>query len=343
MNKQNRDVRFDIIKAVSITFVFIGHILQFGFEEYTLNPVFNIIWALQIPLFMFVSGYFAVSKTSVTKSLDYKKIVKRAVAYILPFFSYFYIIKVLLLGNFKRDFIKATIYLSTHLESSMWFLFVVFILYLMFTVADYVSNRFKKEFVKFIILILSLLCLMIPWFLIVLKLNSSFLGAKYVIYYSAFFGFGYILRQYKSKFEKIINNNLKNIIFLGCLLIFMGIVLNTQLCLKNDSVINVILRIVAGFAGIIVLGIMCLNITYKKSKVMDTVLKLGENTLQIYFAHMLFLPVFKMTNIPIFSVEGIIVLIVNSSIIGLFTYATIKIIQSNSLTNLIFFGKMKLR
>ena len=61
-NGKQRDVRFDVIKAVAIILVFLGHIMQFGFDSYTGNPAFQIIWALQIPLFMFVSGYFSTNE-----------------------------------------------------------------------------------------------------------------------------------------------------------------------------------------------------------------------------------------------------------------------------------------
>ena len=56
---KKRDRRLDCIKGIAISLVVIGHILQFCYSDYSSLFVFNIIWTLQIPLFMVVSGYFA--------------------------------------------------------------------------------------------------------------------------------------------------------------------------------------------------------------------------------------------------------------------------------------------
>ena len=56
---KDRDGRLDCIKGISISLVLIGHILQYGYENYSSTFLFNIIWTLQIPLFVIVSGYFA--------------------------------------------------------------------------------------------------------------------------------------------------------------------------------------------------------------------------------------------------------------------------------------------
>ena len=58
INKK-RDGCMDCIKGIAVSLVVIGHILQFSYPGYDSLFIFNIIWTLQIPLFMFVSGYFA--------------------------------------------------------------------------------------------------------------------------------------------------------------------------------------------------------------------------------------------------------------------------------------------
>lgn len=57
--KQKRDGRLDCIKGIAISLVVLGHILQFCYVGYSSTFLFNIIWTLQIPLFVIVSGYFA--------------------------------------------------------------------------------------------------------------------------------------------------------------------------------------------------------------------------------------------------------------------------------------------
>lgn len=56
---KERDGRLDCIKGIAISLVIIGHILQICYEDYSSTFLYNIIWTLQIPLFVIVSGYFA--------------------------------------------------------------------------------------------------------------------------------------------------------------------------------------------------------------------------------------------------------------------------------------------
>ena len=339
MKNCSRDIRFDIIKGISIILVFWGHIFQHSFENFAKNPIFNIIWALQIPLFMFVAGYFCVTNSD-AKSLDFKKIGKRTFAYLLPFFSYFYIVKIGILGAFDRNIVTATSYLSSHLESSLWFLWVVFVFYVMFTIADVIHNNFKSTFMKLAMLFLSLLVLLIPWIVIALKIGTAFLGAKYVIYYSVFYCLGILLKKYKIIISKVLANHIfKKLIYVISLFIFTIIVFNSELHSKHDTLLNVFLRLISGFTGIIVVGSMCLEIKNASSKICNYIIRLGEKTLQIYFSHMLLLPILRKIDIPIFSVDGIVILVINTIIIGIFTYGIIKIIELNTFTNFIFFGK----
>lgn len=340
-SKKMRDCRFDIMKAISIILVFVGHIMQYGFERYTDSWFFNIIWALQIPLFMFVSGYFTASEKKTTMKDGIAKIGKRAAAYLMPFFSYFYIIKVLILGKFGRNPIEATAKLLYHLESGLWFLWVVFVLSAIFILADVFYHKAKRPVGKLFALALAVFVLLLPWVVFCWKISTTFLGSKYVLYYTVFFGAGFLVRKYKPVVAKLLQNRwIADMGFTVCLAVFAGIIFNTQLCQSSDGLVNTILRVLAGMAGIVVVGSLCRQIRGdSESRVKKAMLLIGENTLEIYAAHGLLVAILPKLDIEIFTCAGYITMAIYTIVIGVLTYGLIAILKANKLTNFLCFGK----
>lgn len=64
--QQKRDIRFDVLKGIATLVVVFGHVLQYSIKGYENSLIFNIVWSLQIPLFMVVSGYFSMSSKKQT-------------------------------------------------------------------------------------------------------------------------------------------------------------------------------------------------------------------------------------------------------------------------------------
>ena len=333
LEKKQRDPRFDLIKAISILLVFTGHILQYGFKEHTNNPVFNLIWALQIPLFMFVSGFFFAGHNSIAK------IGKRAVAYLVPFFTYFYIIKVLILGHFQRDLLKATTYMVSNLEVSLWFLWVVFVLQAIFVLAGLAADKAKRYRGSIFLFGVCVALLLLPWMGICFGVGTTFLGAKYVLYYTVFFGAGFLVKKYRSLIAQLLNKPWVSEGLLGCCLILLaGIVFNTELCKEQDEILNIVLRVVSGFVGIAAVGLLCRKLP--REKISDKLQRIGGHTLEIYFVHMLLLGILPKADMPIFSVEGLLHFAVYFSLIAVLTVGIIKLLKINKLTNLLCFGKL---
>lgn len=62
--KKDRNLYLDILKAICIVFVIVGHCIQFGSgneyyleEAYFENPMFIFIYSFHMPLFALISGY----------------------------------------------------------------------------------------------------------------------------------------------------------------------------------------------------------------------------------------------------------------------------------------------
>lgn len=85
--ERKRDYNMDMIKAIAITLVVIGHIVQYicvpeGFWE---NHVFRYIYSFHMPLFMFISGYFSYCPQ---KEIDAEWLKQRFVRLMLPFLAW---------------------------------------------------------------------------------------------------------------------------------------------------------------------------------------------------------------------------------------------------------------
>lgn len=82
MNTLNRDLSFDALKGILILFVVIGHSIAdcfYKIGDVSHNVVFNAIYLFHMPLFIFVSGYFANSMTKYTFPIVFRRKAKRLI------------------------------------------------------------------------------------------------------------------------------------------------------------------------------------------------------------------------------------------------------------------------
>ena len=66
--KKIRDLRMDNIKALLIILVVLGHVLELFLKSGSVKTVYKLIYSFHMPLFIFISGYFA--------KFNIKKIIK---------------------------------------------------------------------------------------------------------------------------------------------------------------------------------------------------------------------------------------------------------------------------
>lgn len=87
MGKKERDSSLDAVKGFTILIVMLGHVLVLNKIN---DPIlYDWIKAVQMPLFMMVSGYLCGLSSKAQSPGDYGRMVgKRAVGYMLPFFAW---------------------------------------------------------------------------------------------------------------------------------------------------------------------------------------------------------------------------------------------------------------
>ena len=138
-----RNLFLDAYKGILIVLVVIRHVLQNSVTDEG-GILTNYIWAIQMPGFMIVAGFFSVKEVeSFSKCI--RRIQRSFIHYMLPFFAWFYLINVLLLGNFSRDFLQASKAIILRVDNGLWFLWVIFFLSAISNIANLIHSTLKGK------------------------------------------------------------------------------------------------------------------------------------------------------------------------------------------------------
>lgn len=160
-------------KAVAIFLVLVGHVVQYSGKSGPDNCLWAFIYSFHMPLFMFMSGMFAVKSMNLTTG---RFVYKKFVQLLLPVASWSVFAVLLFHGGIST-------YLDLVSLSGMylWFLKILFLCYLLMFILNRISMFMRSHRISlfpicfFIILVLLLLpvkdyfywnlCFMFPFFL----------------------------------------------------------------------------------------------------------------------------------------------------------------------------------
>ena len=287
-----------------------------------------------MPGFMLVAGYFAARRID-NCSIAGKRILLSAQHYALPFFSWFILVNCLLRGGYGRNPITALETLLTHVDSGLWFLWVVFILSSVTTLANQALTSEKGR-------ILKTVAVMIVSFGIFAGVGIvsgiNFLGVKYILYYAVFYGFGWLLRWtenwWKQWWPKVCNAAVAI-----ALIVFLAIVFNYDLYHAQDNLIGIVLRCIAGLTGNCVLLWFCRQYREKLAELQFG--WIGMYTLEIYCVHVNYTQLIRLSDNGLFSLTGFHNFAISFAITLLFTLVTICVFRSIPAFNYLFFGRNK--
>lgn len=296
----------------------------------------NLIWAVQMPGFMLVSGYFA-NRRVVTLKESGGRICKNAEHYALPFLTWYVGITTLLLGYNDRNVIAGLRGLFMRVDRGLWFLWVVFILSIVATFCNLAMSKGRNEIQKVSLLILNCVASIVFLGVLARLFSVNFMGIKYVLYYAIFYGFGWLIKEMGDWGKKYWERYKEYILFV-CLLIFLIIVYNYDLYHCGDDLISIVLRCIAGFTGNAV-------IIYTLGKYENMISKtklntIGEYTLEIYVTHMYVNGLFmKSSQNSFFTATGFANFIVSLIVTIIFTIIIIAVFKSIPAANYLMYGK----
>ncbi len=260
------------MRGIAIILVVLGH--SIGFLE---NPLNRVILSFHMPLFFFISGILAKTKTQQGDFISFKcYLMNKTKTILIPQIILF--VEKVGIDYFKHQKITGSLLLT---EAFNWFLIVLFYVVILFYVCDKIALIEKKW------LLLFLTFLFIVVVVEVLNLKTIFhieiLPVAFLFYLSGYYTKNNLLKKEKSETKKILSKNLW-IFSLPVMAIIS--VWNSPIAMYNNDYGNLIL-----FGLTSVLGIWG---TYEISiRIYDNnILRwYGKNSIVIYIFHFGFLNV----------------------------------------------------
>lgn len=339
--KRNRSI--DAVKGLAILLVMLGHVFVHNHME---DPyLYDLIKAVQMPLFMIVSGYLCGQGRKIEDLKTYGEILKkRGISYLVPFFSWLTLMHLEdLFAAYRRVFFE--------LDFGLWFLAVLFILTVMVYTAQLLCAPFRKksafwtEVVFWIIYGAECLVLVVQ----ILK-GNTFLSPYLTILYVPFYMLGYLAGNYGKVYFSREQKSSERISFCDHRLLRGGILLAGAVFLyliiakdlnSMESRLDTLIQMIASFLGCFVLiyGIFSL----KDGKIKRVLAWLGGYTLEIYVIHYHFANIlnFKNQTYDFYTPEGFLFVLASFVAMSAVTFSFIYVIKRVKILNFVLFGKRK--
>lgn len=327
-----RDIRFDMLRGIATLVVVFGHVLQYSIKDYEDSLIFNIVWSLQIPLFMVVSGYFSTSR----KEPSLQKLGSQLFRYLWPCVTYFIILSVV---YHHQNPLSSAYNLLWHLEGTLWYLVVLAVL----SIFNFVATKTTNKITNLIggVLYSAIFFGMVAIFALPgLKLGFTFLGIKYVLYYSLFYWVGHMWHYAgKVKFDGLAK--VTDISFAVMAAVYFYIICTVNLYMTEDTLLGILPRVVGSICGIYLVcySVKKIDVAGKISHVIACV---GQNSLEIYFIHCVLIRSFISQQIEVISTSGIVTISVGFIFVLAATFGILAIIKkSKYLYGFVFGAKLK--
>lgn len=333
-NLKYRNRIFDLLKFYAMLSVVLDHSLQHmvgGNIQST--QLYNWIFLSQMPIFMFVSGYFALNRINKNTSVQdfFKKLWKMVANLFIPFLSYAIIVSII---KQKNLVFKSIIYP----DYSLWFLWALMWMQIIMLISQYVAKMTtKREIAKTVVSIMFYCIGLIPVGILYLKVPNMF-ESKLIIFYSVFFLLGYCYSMLE-KHVRILENDRFKLIMIPSTMLVVVIVMITHPTVIYDveNIINIGVRFIGSCS--VTLLMMYLASFIAKIGIMKKIASLGVLSLELYYVHLLLL------RIPFFNSEGatIFVFIIKYLLIVVVSIIIILIVKSNWISDFVIFGKLPYR
>ncbi|MBR6902743.1 MAG: acyltransferase, partial [Clostridia bacterium] len=263
---KERNQFVDIIRGVAMLLVVLGHTMTGSTVNSQSSFLFNIVWSLQMPLFILISGYVTrYSKEIRTISELFKFFLKRTTAYLLPFAVWSFLIRGIILN--QKVFLDIK-YMLWHIDSGYWFLITIWTISMIFGIANFASSKIKKSVLgKQILLFVVYACGMALLGTIGYFAGISFLGIKLTLYYMPFYFVGYLYGQYRDKiFSFSFGKTTVDIIVAICLAVWIFALIRFNIYELSDGGKDIILRAAVSLSGCIAVCGLLKGILSEKSR-----------------------------------------------------------------------------
>lgn len=336
--KRNQFV--DIMRGIVMLLVVLGHTMTGCTVDSQKSFLFNVVWSLQMPLFILISGYVTKYSQSICDGKGLWKYVKRrTIAYMIPWAVWSFLVRGVIFGQDGFLNIKS---LLCNMDSGYWFLATIWTISMIFGVASYVaecigkSNAVKKQIALLGFYLLGMILLVG----IGMVMGLSFFAIKLTLYYMPFYYAGCLYGQIDDKL--LSTDKGKKIVdccVALCFAIWLFIILRFSLYEMSDSGLAIILRAAISLAGCIAVCGLC-NGSFSDRIRGGGMAWIGEHSLEVYLSHYLLLSLIKLENNPTFySPMGLALVLTNYLLTVLLVVLIIMAIGKNKTLKLVLTGK----
>lgn len=376
--KAGRDISLDAVKGFAILLVMLGHcIVLNGLAD---PYLYDAIAAVQMPLFMAVSGYIAgLKKPEAVERPDLAKraavLGKRSISYLVPFFSWMVIVS---FPHCLKE-LKTELF---HLDYGLWFLATLWIVNLVCMIAalladfaeyKYCQGKMKRKglnvvqkneavsdnaestvkcnsglWLRFIIFCLVVLCFYIGFFLQARSGNtflSPSLTVRYLPFYVAAHLFAYHVRPLLQKKETgrlAGHTGLVNVLWLLCLAAFVYLVYAFDMVVVT-GITTLVVQMAASFLGVFVCFYGIAH--FCRGRLQKLLAFVGQYTLEIYVLHFRFARILHLSerNLTPFHADTILWVVAAFVVMSVLTVIFISALKQLWITDFLCFGKIRPR
>lgn len=262
---ENRNQFVDIMRGIAMLLVVLGHTMTGCTVDSQKSFIFNIIWSLQMPLFILISGFVTKYSRPISDGKGLWKYVKRrTVAYMLPWVVWSFLVRGIIFG--EDGFLNVK-HLLWNMDSGYWFLATIWTISMIFGIASFIAERVSKEnLLKKQTVLLG--CYLVGMVLLVgigAILGLSFFAIKLTLYYMPFYYAGFLYGQFDDRMkESDTGKKMIDSIVAICFVVWLFIILRISLYEMSDGGSAIILRAATSLSGCIAVCGLCKGIFSSK-------------------------------------------------------------------------------
>lgn len=340
---KTRDRHLDAVKGFAIIVVMLGHCIG---RNHMNDPYINdAIMAIQMPLFMMVSGYgLGMGKREILDGKVFFSVQKkRIVAYLLPFFSWVFVVSLIRPFDEMQNPLVECYKVLFKIDSGLWFLMTLFLIQFFAMLVTLLANvcvfHWKKSNRGICHLSIFLCGIAIVYLLFVLwgRTGSTFLGPSFVVQYMPFYVIGYVASHYIKDVFPQKGRKLLWGLWAVSLIVFLALVIAFDLQSKTNPK-ELMIQMLASLLGSFVCFYGVYHLPVKKKYGLSFI---GLYTLEIYALHFRFVDMlgFKNMGLEVYSLEGMAAILVTFLVMSLLSGIIIYFIKKVWILDLILFGK----
>lgn len=341
--KAQRNQTVDIVRGVAMLLVVLGHTMTGCTRNSQSSFLFDIVWSLQMPLFIIISGYVTKYSCEIHTVVDWLKFLKkRTISYMFPWLVWTFAIRGLLLN--QKSYLNLR-YILWNMDSGYWFLATIWTISLIFGTAQLLSNILdRKSRIPSWLKIGGFLLLGMLALVVLGKFTGySFFCIKLTLYYIPFYFIGYFYSQFQEKI-RMRWNLADEVIPAVSLGIWIAIMVRFELFALPDSVGGITLRVAASVLGCCgVIGLLS-RLSDQSNSIETRTHKIlswfGRYSLEVYLLHSLLINlILTDTRSDFGTAQGIILTFGNYILSLIIVTAIITLLNRNRALKFALFGK----